>query len=186
MATSRHNCTHTVPFSVVIGNADMHLKNWSLLYPDRRKPVLSPGYDFVATLPYIPNDKLALSFGGSRSLSEITSGQHAVEDRRRDGGARRRRVEGPRTGGPSAKGSARLNRQADSRGRSHSKMTLHRARLDGLDSRPIRQLFSRAHIKSIQSEMRCAGCVPNDLMRLCLGLCRASLVRFAPVSALSV
>src|SRR5580698_961086 len=62
-------------FSVVIGNADMHLKNWSLLYPDRRKPVLSPGYDFVATLPYIPNDKLALSFGGTRSLSEITPDQ---------------------------------------------------------------------------------------------------------------
>ncbi len=62
-------------FSVVIGNADMHLKNWSLLYPDQRKPVLSPGYDFVATLPYIPNDTLALSFGGSRSLSEITPSQ---------------------------------------------------------------------------------------------------------------
>jgi serine/threonine protein kinase HipA of HipAB toxin-antitoxin module len=29
-------------FSVVVGNADMHL-NWLLLYPDRRKPVLSPG-----------------------------------------------------------------------------------------------------------------------------------------------
>ena len=64
-----------VVFSVVIGNADMHLKNWSLLYPDRRKPVLSPGYDFVATLPYNPNDTLALSFGGSPSLSEITPGQ---------------------------------------------------------------------------------------------------------------
>ena len=62
-------------FSVVIGNADMHLKNWSLLYPDQRAPVLSPGYDFVATLPYIPNDKLALSFGGSRSLSEVTPDQ---------------------------------------------------------------------------------------------------------------
>src|ERR1039458_9423203 len=43
-------------FSVLIGNADMHLKNWSLLYPDRRTPQLSPGYDFVATLPYLPND----------------------------------------------------------------------------------------------------------------------------------
>jgi serine/threonine-protein kinase HipA len=62
-------------FSIVIGNTDMHLKNWSLLYPDRRKPVLSPGYDFVATLPYIPNETLALSFGGSRSLSEITPSQ---------------------------------------------------------------------------------------------------------------
>jgi serine/threonine-protein kinase HipA len=62
-------------FSVVIGNADMHLKNWSLLYPDRRAPVLSPGYDFVATLPYIPGDTLGLSFGDSRSLSEITPDQ---------------------------------------------------------------------------------------------------------------
>src|SRR5437879_851942 len=50
-------------------------KNWSLLYPNRRTPVLSPGYDFVATLPYIPKDKLGLSFGDSRSLSEITPDQ---------------------------------------------------------------------------------------------------------------
>ncbi|MFN0102413.1 MAG: type II toxin-antitoxin system HipA family toxin [Bryobacteraceae bacterium] len=62
-------------FSVLIGNADMHLKNWSLLYPDTRTPVLSPAYDFVATLPYIANDKLALTFGGSRSLDEITLDQ---------------------------------------------------------------------------------------------------------------
>jgi serine/threonine-protein kinase HipA len=62
-------------FSVSIGNADMHLKNWSLLYPDGRAPVLSPAYDLVATLPYIPGDQLALSFGGSRSLSEISLDQ---------------------------------------------------------------------------------------------------------------
>ena len=62
-------------FSVLIGNADMHLKNWSLLYPDRRTPALSPAYDFVATLPYIPGDSLALAFGGSSSLAEITRDQ---------------------------------------------------------------------------------------------------------------
>jgi serine/threonine-protein kinase HipA len=62
-------------FSVLIGNADMHLKNWSLIYPDRRTPVLSPGYDFVATPPYLPNNKLGLSFGDSKSLSEITPDQ---------------------------------------------------------------------------------------------------------------
>ena len=62
-------------FSVVIGNGDMHLKNWSLLYPDNCTPVLSPAYDFVATLPYIPGDSLALTFGGSRSLNEITVDQ---------------------------------------------------------------------------------------------------------------
>jgi serine/threonine-protein kinase HipA len=62
-------------FSVVIGNGDMHLKNWSLSYPDGRTPVLAPAYDFVATLPYIPGDKLGLSLGGSHSLSEITLDQ---------------------------------------------------------------------------------------------------------------
>lgn len=62
-------------FSVLIGNADMHLKNWSLLYPNTRTPALSPAYDFVATLPYLPDDQLALTFGGSRSLEGITLDQ---------------------------------------------------------------------------------------------------------------
>jgi len=62
-------------FSVLIGNGDMHLKNWSLLYPDRRAPVLSPAYDFVATLPYLSGDQLGLAFGGSRSLSEVSADQ---------------------------------------------------------------------------------------------------------------
>ncbi|HET6929257.1 MAG TPA: HipA domain-containing protein [Candidatus Acidoferrum sp.] len=64
-----------VVFSVLIGNADMHLKNWSLLYPDRRKPVLSPAYDFVSTIPCLPNDTLGLNFGGSRALGGITKDQ---------------------------------------------------------------------------------------------------------------
>jgi serine/threonine-protein kinase HipA len=62
-------------FSVLIGNADMHLKNWSLLYPDTRTPILSPAYDFLATLPYLRDDKLALTFGGSRGIEEITLDQ---------------------------------------------------------------------------------------------------------------
>jgi serine/threonine-protein kinase HipA len=62
-------------FSILIGNGDMHLKNWSLLYPDRRTPILSPAYDFVATAPYLPGDQLALSFGRSKSLGEITLDQ---------------------------------------------------------------------------------------------------------------
>jgi serine/threonine-protein kinase HipA len=64
-----------VVFSVVMGNADMHLKNWSLLYPDRRVPMLSPAYDLVSTVPYLPNDRLGLNFGDSRDLHEITKDQ---------------------------------------------------------------------------------------------------------------
>ncbi len=62
-------------FSVLIGNADMHLKNWSLCYPDGRTPVLSPVYDFVSTIPYLPVDRLALGFGGSRRLDRISAEQ---------------------------------------------------------------------------------------------------------------
>jgi serine/threonine-protein kinase HipA len=62
-------------FSVLIGNADMHLKNFSMLFPDGRTPALSPAYDFVSTLPYLPEDKLALTFGGSRDMTGITPDQ---------------------------------------------------------------------------------------------------------------
>ena len=62
-------------FSVLIGNGDMHLKNWSLLYPDGRKPALSPAYDFVSTAPYIPGEALALSFGKTKSLESVTVDQ---------------------------------------------------------------------------------------------------------------
>lgn len=73
--TGTYEFVRRLVFSVLIGNADMHLKNWSLLYPDGRTPVLSPAYDLVATLPYIPGDSLALTFGGNRSLNEITLDQ---------------------------------------------------------------------------------------------------------------
>jgi serine/threonine-protein kinase HipA len=71
-AAATYEFVRRLVFSVLIGNADMHLKNWSLLYLDGGTPALSPAYDFVATLPYIPDDSLALSFGGSRSLQGIT------------------------------------------------------------------------------------------------------------------
>ena len=49
-------------FSVLIGNADMHLKNWSLMYPDRRRAALAPAYDLLSTVAYIPDDRAALNF----------------------------------------------------------------------------------------------------------------------------
>lgn len=67
--------TRRLAFSVLIGNADMHLKNWSLLYLDRRKPGLAPAYDYVSTIPYLPEDRLALGFGGSKEISAISQDQ---------------------------------------------------------------------------------------------------------------
>jgi serine/threonine-protein kinase HipA len=39
-------------FVVLSGNADAHLKNWSLVYPDARRARLSPAYDLVCTFAY--------------------------------------------------------------------------------------------------------------------------------------
>jgi serine/threonine-protein kinase HipA len=59
-------------FSVIIGNGDMHLKNWSLLYQNPQEPKLSPGYDFVPTIAYIEDDTLALNLGGTKRFDEVT------------------------------------------------------------------------------------------------------------------
>jgi serine/threonine-protein kinase HipA len=59
-------------FNALIGNGDMHAKNWSLIYPDRRNPELAPGYDFVSTVAYPAiEDALALSFMGSKKFEDI-------------------------------------------------------------------------------------------------------------------
>lgn len=55
-------------FNTLIGNGDMHLKNWSFIYPDRRTPQLAPGYDFVSTIPYISHPDWALSFANTKSM----------------------------------------------------------------------------------------------------------------------
>ncbi|TGN73429.1 type II toxin-antitoxin system HipA family toxin [Bradyrhizobium yuanmingense] len=59
--------------TAITGNGDMHLKNWSLLYPgDGRTPKLSPVYDVLSTVPYIAKDGLALSLGGEKSFKALT------------------------------------------------------------------------------------------------------------------
>lgn len=59
-------------FSMLIGNADMHLKNWSLIYPDGRRAALAPAYDFVATIAYIPDDKAALNVSRSKRFADFS------------------------------------------------------------------------------------------------------------------
>lgn len=50
----------------------MHLKNWSLIYPDRRTPVLSPAYDLLSTIPYIAGDKMALNYSRTKKMTEFS------------------------------------------------------------------------------------------------------------------
>ena len=62
-------------FSIATGNADMHLKNWSLLYPDGCRPVLAPAYDYPSTAPYPLDRSLALGFGGESRIDDVSPEQ---------------------------------------------------------------------------------------------------------------
>jgi serine/threonine-protein kinase HipA len=60
-------------FNAAIGNNDMHLKNWSLIYRDGRTPQLAPAYDFVSTVRYIADHRLALSIAREKATSQLDS-----------------------------------------------------------------------------------------------------------------
>ena len=59
-------------FNALIGNADMHLKNLSLLYPDRRTAALAPAYDYVSTIAYLPDETMALKCVHSKEFSRFS------------------------------------------------------------------------------------------------------------------
>jgi serine/threonine-protein kinase HipA len=62
------NFFEMVLFSFLTGNADMHLKNFSLLHRPDIGPVLAPAYDLVATTLVHPSDDedLALTLNGKK------------------------------------------------------------------------------------------------------------------------
>ncbi|MCK9893296.1 type II toxin-antitoxin system HipA family toxin [Frankia sp. AgB32] len=59
--------------NVLVGNGDAHLKNWAVTYPDGRRPALSPVYDVVPTVLYMPADDLGLNLNGSKAFEAVTS-----------------------------------------------------------------------------------------------------------------
>lgn len=59
-------------FNALIGNADMHLKNWSLIYNDPRTASIAPAYDFVSTIPYIADETMALKISRSKRFDEFS------------------------------------------------------------------------------------------------------------------
>lgn len=69
---SLHEFLRRLVFIIAIGNGDAHHKNWSLLYPDGIHATLSPAYDLVSTLQYIPNDTLALNLARSKRFEDVT------------------------------------------------------------------------------------------------------------------
>jgi len=59
-------------FNMLIGNADMHLKNWSMIYPDRRTAALAPAYDFVSTIAYLKDENAALTVSRSKRFDAFS------------------------------------------------------------------------------------------------------------------
>lgn len=65
-------CVRRTVFNMLCGNDDAHLKNWSLIYRDRRNSALSPAYDLVCTAIYFnrPQD-MALKLCGKEVAGEV-------------------------------------------------------------------------------------------------------------------
>jgi serine/threonine-protein kinase HipA len=42
--------------NILLANGDAHLKNWSVIYTNPHRPMLSPAYDIVSTLPYVQGE----------------------------------------------------------------------------------------------------------------------------------
>ena len=63
------NFYEQVLFCFLTGNADMHLKNFSLIYQANIGPVLSPGYDMLNTTLVNPDDQeqMALNLNGKKN-----------------------------------------------------------------------------------------------------------------------
>lgn len=57
-----------VVFAWITGNADMHLKNYSLYAPNDEDYVLTPAYDMLSTVLVLPEDteELALTLCGKK------------------------------------------------------------------------------------------------------------------------
>ena len=62
------NFAEILLFSFLTGNADMHLKNFSLIYNPLTGPVLSPAYDLLSTVLVNPKDDedMALTLNGRK------------------------------------------------------------------------------------------------------------------------
>ncbi|MEG2970397.1 MAG: HipA domain-containing protein, partial [Akkermansia sp.] len=82
------NFWEQVVFSWITGNADMHLKNFSLFSPNKDSYSLTPGYDMLSTALVMPEDRdeLALTLNGkkrkiTRSDFEIAMLQTGLENK---------------------------------------------------------------------------------------------------------
>jgi serine/threonine-protein kinase HipA len=60
-----------VVLNVLVGNGDAHAKNWAVRYVDGHTPSLSPVYDVVPTVLFLPADDLGIKLNGSRQFGAV-------------------------------------------------------------------------------------------------------------------
>ena len=71
--------------NILLANGDAHLKNWSLVYPDRVTPRLSPAYDIVMTSVYAEGEKeVALKLGRTREWYSVSMDDFEVWAKKAD------------------------------------------------------------------------------------------------------
>lgn len=59
--------------NILLANGDAHVKNWSMIYPNQTEIRLSPAYDIVTTLAYIPHEsEVALNMAREKRWSMIS------------------------------------------------------------------------------------------------------------------
>ncbi len=77
------NYFERVLLSFLIGNGDMHLKNWALLISEEGKAALAPCYDFASSKIYLPAEEdSALSINGRKnklSRGDFEALAHSLE-----------------------------------------------------------------------------------------------------------
>ena len=65
-------------YGAMIGNADLHLKNWSLIYRNGRTPELAPAYDLLSTVAHLPDSGMALRLAArAKRWNELTTDRFA-------------------------------------------------------------------------------------------------------------
>ncbi|ETN93181.1 putative protein related to capsule biosynthesis enzymes [Gammaproteobacteria bacterium MOLA455] len=62
-----------LPANILLANGDANLKSWSLIYPDRVTPRLSPAKDIVTSKASIENEtKYAMNLAEKKAWDEVS------------------------------------------------------------------------------------------------------------------
>lgn len=124
-------------FVIATGNADAHLKNWSLYYPQRREAQWAPLYDQLCTVAW-PQlaQALALNLAGVKPFVQLTGARMEELRRRIEAGAREGGLEIPGLLGDARQWSAHIQDTlkgfAEARERAQAVAPLPAAHLQGL------------------------------------------------------